>query len=138
MVEVCSREKLVHRENWYLDRFKPLLNVLMRAGTDPRATTSLLTRSKISASLIGRKDSEVTRTKKSESRKGILNPFYGVGPGKVARLTALEKRGIKVYAYEANTFTLVNDKPFPSVRATALVIPVSATKLTKILDSHIP
>ena len=77
VVEVCPRESLRSRENWYLSRYNPLLNVLMTAGE--RADLpglSLLTRSKISLSLTGRKDSEDTRTKKSISRLGELNPFF--------------------------------------------------------------
>ena len=57
---------LPERENWYLLTFNPLLNVLMKNYTDPRVpgTQSLLTRSKISATLKGRKDNDVTRAKK--------------------------------------------------------------------------
>ena len=46
---------------------------------------SLLTRSKISLSLTGRKDSDDTRTKKSISRLGELNPFFKKGPAAYAR-----------------------------------------------------
>ena len=60
---------LPERENWYLLTFKPLLNVLTKNSIDPRVTgtLSLLTRSKISATLTGRKDTDATTAKKSAS-----------------------------------------------------------------------
>ena len=73
---------------------------------------SQLTRSKISESLKGRKDSEITRAKKSVSRKGILNPFYRIGPGIKALDIAAEKAGTKIYVYDITKFSLVNNKPF--------------------------
>jgi hypothetical protein len=42
---------------------------------------SLSTRSKISASLQDRTYSEITRARKSKSKQGENNPFYGKGPG---------------------------------------------------------
>jgi hypothetical protein len=36
VVEPCSRDQLRVRENWYLSTFKPLLNILMVASSDPR------------------------------------------------------------------------------------------------------
>jgi hypothetical protein len=55
----------------------------MIASSDPRVPgiLSALTRAKISSSLQGRKDSEATRVRKSISKLGINNPFYGKGPG---------------------------------------------------------
>ena len=48
----------------YLNKYQPILNVLKSSNEDPRKLTSLirtqLTRFKISESLKGRKDSEVT------------------------------------------------------------------------------
>jgi group I intron endonuclease len=78
-----AAKQLATRENWYLSRYHPLLNVLISSSNYPIVSTSLslLTRSKISASLKGRKESEFTRATKSKAQKGILNPFYGIGPG---------------------------------------------------------
>lgn len=66
VVQTCNRDMLKQREDWYLSVFKPLLNVKINSTIDPRRfkTLSLLTRSKISASLLGRIDSEITRIKK--------------------------------------------------------------------------
>ena len=96
---------------------------------------SQLTRSKISSTLTGRKDSEETRKKKSMSRLGELNPFYGKGPGIKALDIAAEKAGTKVYVYSVDTFTLVNGKPFRSLRMTANSMPVGHSTLPSKLDT---
>jgi hypothetical protein len=77
IVETCSRDQVTVRENWYLLTFQPLLNVLMSASIDPRVpfAQSLLTRSKISATLTGRKDSDETRSRKSIAQLGAKNPI---------------------------------------------------------------
>lgn len=66
VVETCSVGTLRERENWYLSTFCPLLNVLTSAFANPSQalSPSTLTRSKISATLTGRTDSETTRLKK--------------------------------------------------------------------------
>lgn len=98
VVEVCHNKDLHARENWYLSRYFPLLNVLTISGVHTISKNlSVLTRSKMSATLIGRKESEMTRKKKSMSRIGILNPFFKIGPGKKALDAAAEKIGKKVY-----------------------------------------
>ena len=97
-----------------------------------------MTRAKISATLLGRVDSLDTRKKKSLARLGPLNPFYGKGPGIKALAKAAELAGTKVYAYDATTFTLINDTPFRSIRATAKVLPVSASSLPNKLDTGVP
>jgi group I intron endonuclease len=140
VVEVCPRDKLIDRENWYLSVFNPLLNVLMSSSMDPRQinTLSLLTRSKISATLTGRKDSDETRVKKSESQKGAKNPFYGKGPGAKALDIAAEKAGTKVFVYDAKDFILVNGQPFRSLRMVAKTMPISNSTLPSKLDTGKP
>lgn len=118
VIETCPRDMLPERENWYLLTFKPLLNVLKKNYTDPRVpgTQSLLTRSKISATLKGRKDNDVTRAKKQEksaSRIGSLNPFFGKGPGKksggscsrTVRYKSICLRCKQFYSGESQTFS---------------------------------
>jgi group I intron endonuclease len=139
VVEVCRREDLFTRENWYLARYQPLLNVLMKAGMQSTSSgLSLLTRAKISAALTGRIDSERTRAKKSKIQIGALNPFFGKGPGIKALDKAAEMAGTKVYAYYADTFTLVNNKPFRSLRSTSKSLPISDNTLTKKIDTGKP
>ena len=140
VIETCSRDMLPERENWYLLTFKPLLNVLTKNSAYPRVTgtMSLLTRSKISATLTGRKDTDATRAKKSASRMGSLNPFFGIGPGIKAVEAAAELSGTKVYAYDVNSFTLVNNKPFRSIRKAAEAMPISTVTLASKLDTGKP
>jgi group I intron endonuclease len=112
----------------------------MFSNEDPRqpGIISRLTRSKISESLRGRKDSEITRAKKSKSRKGILNPFYRKGPGIKALDIAAEKAGTKIYAYDVTNFNLVNNEPFRSIRKASKILPISANSLSKKLDTGKP
>jgi group I intron endonuclease len=58
IIETCSRAKLTAREDWYLSRYHPFLNVLMSSSNYTLMSTSLslLTRSKNSARLKGRKE----------------------------------------------------------------------------------
>lgn len=140
IVEICSTDKLLERENWYLSRFKPLLNFLTNSSNDPRGSSSLslLTRSKISATLIGRKESDKTRMKKSLARLGDKNPFFAKGPGKKAIDIAAEFSGLKVYVYDELSFSLVNGVPFRSIRQTANAMPISASTLPNKIDTGIP
>jgi hypothetical protein len=84
---------------------------------------SLLTSSKFSARLKGRKESNFTRAKKSKAKKGILNPFYGIGPG--IKALDLAAAGTKIYVYDAINFMTVNSKPFRSIRMTVKSMPFS-------------
>lgn len=153
IVEVVSSSEtnfLRKRENWYLNRFKPLLNVLITAeGNGTNTSISILTRSKISLAIKGTKDSEVTRMKKRESRMGNLNPFFGKGPGILAINKAAELSGTKVYVYtmidnetssldaeKSTTKTLVYS--FRRIRATCKVMPISPTTLSNQLDRNLP
>ncbi len=56
-------DKLRDRENWYLSTFNPLLNVATSSYYKPSTdnSVSMFTRYKISASLVGRADTEETR-----------------------------------------------------------------------------
>lgn len=137
VVEICPHKQRFCRENWYLSRFQPMLNVLMSANVRAVSTSiSLLTRSKISAALTGSKDSEITRAKKSESRIGNLNPFFSKGPGTVALDKAVEMTGKKVYVYNTDNFTFVNC--FRSLRSTCKTIPISHGTLPSKLNTGKP
>ena len=87
---------------------------------------------------MGRKDSEDTRTKKSISRLGELNPFFGKGPWKKALDIAAEKAGTKVYVYDVETFTLVNGKPFRSLRMAVNAMPIGHSTLPNKLNTGKP
>lgn len=140
VVETCSKDVLHARENWYLNKYKPLLNVLTSTTENPRSTNilSALTRAKISASLTGRVESELTRAKKSLAQKGANNPFYGKGPGIKALDAAAELAGSKVYVYDATNFKAVEGSPFRSIRMTAKHMPISPSSLPIKLDTGKP
>ena len=65
---------------------------------------------------------------------GSLNPFFGIGPGIKAVEAAAELSGTKVYVYDVNSFTLVNNKPFRSIRKAAEAMPISTVTLASKLD----
>jgi len=67
-----------------------------------------------------------------------LNPFYGIGPGIKALDLAAEKAGIKVYVYDIINFSLVNDKPFRSIRLAAKSMPISEGTLPSKLNTGKP
>lgn len=96
---------------------------------------SMMTKAKISVALTGRVDTLATRKKKSVSRIGPLNPFFGKGPGIKALNKAAELAGTQVYVYDATTFALVNNSPFRSIRATGAVMPISTSTLPKKIDT---
>lgn len=101
-------------------------------------TISNMTRSKISISLLGKTDSLETRLKKSSSKVGPKNPFYGRGPGIKALDLATESTGIKVYVYDVATFSLVNNQPFKSIRAATKDMPISPNSLACKIDDNKP
>jgi group I intron endonuclease len=138
ITEITSSDKLIERENWYLSTFKPLLNVETSNAGRQLINSSifpLLTRSKISITLTGRKDSVETRAKKSKAITGSNNPFFGKGPGKKALDIAAELSGTKVYVYDVSTFSLVNGNPFRNIRDTIKAMPISNSALVKRLDT---
>ena len=92
----------------------------------------------MSASLQGRTDSEITRVRKSNSKQGANNPFYGKGPGIIALDIAAEKAGTKVFVYDATNFTLVSGSPFRSIRMAAEATHISARTLGRKFDTGKP
>ena len=44
-------------------------------------------------------------------------------------------KGTKVYAYDSGTFSLVNGKPFRSLRSTVKMLPITKYKLPLVLDT---
>ena len=73
-----------------------------------------------------------------QTRMGSLNPFFGIGPGIKAVEAAAELSGTKVYVYDVNSFTLVNNKPFRSIRKAAEAMPISTVTLASKLDTGKP
>ena len=139
VVELCSVKNLAVQEDWYLTKYQPMLNFLIKSYSDSRNIfLSNLTRSKISVTLKGRKATEKTKLKMSLSRIGVLNPFFGKGPGKIAIDKAAILKGKSVYVYDVISLTLVNDKPFRSIRETVKFMPISANSLSLKINTNNP
>lgn len=139
VVELCSPQDLRNREDYYLSSFMPLLNVLTSSMTRHEYDKlSMLTRSKISRSLTGRKDSDRTRAKKSASRTGDKSRYYKVGLNTRVLDRAAEVNGTKIYAYDAVNLKLVNGKPFRSILRTSKRLPIGKSTLPIKLNTNIP
>lgn len=139
IVELVPSGDLKKREDWYLTNFMPLLNTLISSSTDTRSsnTKSIVTRLKISKALSGMKHKDSTKKLMSQSRSGVKNFWYGKPLAKKILDAAAEKKGIQIFAYDVHNFSLVNGKPFRSVRDTYKNLPISNSKLDKILDKGI-
>lgn len=97
-----------------------------------------MTKFKISLSLLGRKLSTKTRIKMSNSRTGIKNIFFGKGLPTSTLDAAAFFLGTPVYVYEDTTFTLINNKPFRSIRDAVKQLPISQSTLPKKLNTNFP
>lgn len=97
-------------------------------------TLNIITKLKISNSLIGKFPNENTKLKMSKSKKGDKNPFYLIGLPKKTLDAAAEKLGIPVYVYDIN-LNLLKNKPFRSIREASLYTKISKTTLSKKLDT---
>lgn len=140
ILETCSKSELKVREDWYLDKFKPLLNMLIASYT-PNETykVSELTKLKISKSLLNKEPMSVeTKKKMSLSKTGELNYWFGKTLHKNILDAAAELKGTQVYVYKQDSFELINNKPFRSIRDAVKHLPISASTLTKKLDSGLP
>lgn len=71
----------------------------------------------------------------SKNRSGDKNYWYGKILPSVILDAAAEIKGTKVYAYDSDTFSLVNGKPFRSLRSTVKMLPVTMYKLPLVLDT---
>jgi group I intron endonuclease len=97
-----------------------------------------MTKLKISLSLLGKKMSHKTRLKMSTSRTGIKNIYFGTGLPTSTLEAAANILGRSVYVYEETSFTLINNKPFRSIRDTVKQLPISQMTLPKKLDTNKP
>lgn len=139
LIEECDINTLKTREDWYLNKFKPLLNFMTRSYTDSRKiyvkSMSPLTKKKISDSLKGRFHTLETREKMSRSKSGRNNIYYGKRLHPLTLLAAQKVRGKLVYVYSSKNKSLVNNSPFVSIRETAKYLPISPVTLVKKLDT---
>ena len=114
----------------------PLLNIQIRSNADPRKTgRSAITKPKISQSLLGRKLTEATRLKMSLIKTGATNNFFGKSLPTATLDAAAAVNGTKVYAYDSETFSLVNGKLFRSLRSTIKMLLITMYKSSLVLDT---
>lgn len=73
IVELCSPNDLKVREDWYLNTYSPLLNMLTKSSINPKSINTVLneTKQKISNTIRAKGPlSEETKRKMSDSKKG--------------------------------------------------------------------
>jgi len=78
IVEICDKDKLIEREQYYFDTLNPWFNILKFAQSPIGHKMPQWLIEKLRKINTGRKDSEETRRRKSESHKGT----YGVNNGR--------------------------------------------------------
>lgn len=94
ILEYCSEENAINREQYYLDLLKPKYNILTTAGSRLGHIHSEEARLKMSNSSKGRKISDETKKLLSLANKGVNNPNYGKTHSKETRaLITLAKLG---------------------------------------------
>jgi len=77
VLEYCSPDELIIREQKYIDMHKPEYNIAPTAGSMLGFRHSLETKIKIGLSSLGRKHTEEEKKKISESQKGEKNHAWG-------------------------------------------------------------
>lgn len=141
IVELCSTDDLKTREDWYLNTFNPLLNMLTESymSVNSGNSSSILRNQKISDAIKARGPlSKETKSKMSASKTGNKNFWFNKTLPKKVLDAAAELKGTKVFAYDEKSFELINNKPFRSIRDTAKFMPISANTLASKLDSGKP
>jgi group I intron endonuclease len=71
IIEYCTKENIVEREQYYLDSLKPYYNIAPIAYSSSGIIRRQETKDKIRQTLLGRIMSEETKLKISEAKKGI-------------------------------------------------------------------
>lgn len=77
ILEYCSKETVISREQYYIDLFKPTYNINSTAGSRLGSPHSEATKEKMSNLVKGRKLTEQTKKLLSLANKGINNANFG-------------------------------------------------------------
>lgn len=77
ILEYCTKENAISREQYYIDLYKPEYNLNLIAGSRLGSIHSEDTRVKLSNSLRGRKLTENHKNLLSLASKGVNNPNFG-------------------------------------------------------------
>jgi group I intron endonuclease len=76
VIEICGKQDLLAKEQFYIDNLKPEYNILQVAGNTLGFKHSEETKNILSIKHKGKILSKETKEKMSNSRKGIMNPNY--------------------------------------------------------------
>lgn len=94
VIEECSKDQLISKEQIYIDNLMPLFNICKKAGSVAGIKLSKESRLKISKSHTGKPISLETKIKISNSQKGKLSARYGKKHTKEA-LQKMRNKGMK-------------------------------------------
>jgi len=104
ILEYCTRENCIERENYYIKLLNPEYNILPAAGSSLGYIHSGESRAKIVASRLGKKHSLEIKAKISAAMQGKNNPMFGkiraIGAGKPSQsiiVIDLEKKTETIY-----------------------------------------
>ena len=87
LIEECEREKLIEREQYYIDTLKPEFNICLTAGTPV-------------GGMKGRHHTEESKIKNSNSHKGKPSPNKGKSPSEETRKKMSESGKLKKLSEE--------------------------------------
>lgn len=77
IIEMCEPEKLIEREQFFIDLYEPFYNLSPTAGNTMGFVFSEQSKKKISEFHKGKKMSKETKERMSRSTSGELNPMFG-------------------------------------------------------------
>ena len=84
IIELCEKERLIEREQYYIDELQPTYNICQAAGSCLGNVPSDATKQKLSEAMMGERNTNFGREKSEETKKklslalsGERNPNYG-------------------------------------------------------------
>lgn len=146
ILEYCDADKVIEREQYYLDTLNPEYNILKTAGNSVGFKHSDETKLKMSATRLGFNHSEETKLKFKEVRKGTNakenNPFFGKTHTEENKLllSAIAKNRTKLHR---STPVILTDsehnliQEFKSMSALALFLKADRARLAECRDNNL-
>lgn len=152
ILEYCTKENAISREQYYIDLLKPEYNLNLIAGSRLGSVNSEESRLKMSNSAKGRKLTEETKKLLSLANKGINNPNFGkTRSEKTKALYTLARLGksflsesmkAKMSEESGTPLSVLDLKTnetsvYPSVKKAAEAMGVSQPAITKRLSKNL-